>query len=256
MSGDRFPLTLRAIHATYDGVTARSNRELLARLERDQERNHSENEWMRPDAAEQAFAARSRREFPGIVPDHSLLALLPASADPLSSPDPSRREILALHLAEIAKEALRLPAPAPATASAPADFDPLVQSVCTGCRGSCCRSGGDEAYLTEETLARVLHDHPGWDAAKVVESYLACLPAESVVDSCIYHSATGCGLPRELRSDTCNRYLCGKLTQLRGHRAGSPAPPVFAVFFDRGRWARTALIDETGCRVLADSAEE
>jgi len=232
------------------------NRDLLAQLDREQERNYSENEWMRPDEGEQAFAARSRKEFGGMIPGDAVVALLPASADPLSIPDPSRREEFARHLADIVGQALRAGPPGPTAVLPAAGSDALVQSVCTGCRGSCCRSGGDEAYLTEETIARVLKDHPDWTLPQLAESYLARLPAESIVDSCIYHSATGCGLPRELRSDTCNRYLCGKLTQLRDRLPQAAAPPVFAVFFDRGRWARTALIEKTGCRILSDSAQE
>lgn len=236
-------------------MTPSSNRELLARLDREYDRNQSENEWLRGDEGEQAFAVRSRRDFRGMVPANSVLALLPASADPLSVPDPSRREELVRHLTETVGRALRPATTAPVPEPPATPSDALVQSVCTGCRGSCCRSGGDYAYLTEETLARVFQDHPEWTIAQVVEAYVTRLPAESIVDSCIYHSATGCGLPRELRSETCNRYLCGKLRNLRDNHP-EPVPPVFAVFFDRGRWARTALIDETGCRILSDSAQE
>jgi hypothetical protein len=39
------------------------------------------------------------------------------------------------------------------------------------------------------------------------------------------------------------------------HPAGPP-PPVLGVFFDNGVWSRTALLDETGCRVLAESGQE
>lgn len=237
-------------------MTAPNHRDLLEQLDREHDRIHSENEWLRADEGEHSFAVRSRREFRGMIPGNSVLALLPASADPLAGSDPSRREEFVRRLTETAGRALHPANPAPVPEPPPAPSEAFVQSVCTGCQGSCCRSGSDHAYLTEETIARVLQDHPEWTLAQILESYVARLPAESIVDSCIYHSATGCGLPRELRSDTCNRYLCGKLRTLRDGRAESPAVPVFAVFFDRGRWARTALVDESGCRVLSDSAQE
>jgi hypothetical protein len=79
------------------------------------------------------------------------------------------------------------------------------------------------------------------------------LPAESVLDSCVYHSATGCSLPRELRSETCNRHLCGKLKNLQATRPGGP---VLGVFFDNGVWIRSVLLDKTGGRVVAESGQE
>src|SRR5207249_903455 len=110
----------------------------------------------------------------------------------------------------------------------------------------------DHAYLTEETIVRSLQAHPDRTIAQIIDSYLERLPAESVLNSCIYHSGTGCGLPRDLRSSTCNRYLCGKLRNLRATLPETNPPPVLAVMFDDGKWARTALIDETGVQILSE----
>lgn len=228
-------------------MTASYNRDLLARLDREQDRINDENDWARPDERERATASRLQRELLGTVPADAVLALLPANADPLAPRDPARLESFAQRLKELAATA-----ESPETPTSP-PHDAFIAAVCTGCRGSCCRSGGDHAYLTEQTLARVRQDHPDWTPDQLQQEYLSRVPAESILDSCLYHSATGCGLPRDLRSDTCNRHLCGKLLHLR---ATGPQAPVLAVFFDQGRWARTGLIDDAGCRILSDSAEE
>ena len=45
-------------------------------------------------------------------------------------------------------------------------------------------------------------------------TYAAHLPQEHVEHSCVFHGDQGCTLPHAFRSNTCNRYLCGGLTQL------------------------------------------
>src|SRR5437762_323177 len=185
---------------------SRENQDLLARLDREQERLRDENEWMRHDAEAEAFARRSegelRESLGETIPLNTLRALLPANADPLVPQHPTRRALFAQHLAEIAEGAVLDHAQ---LQSAPFEADPppsgretLSAGACAACRGSCCRSGGDHAYLTEETIVRSLQAHPDQTIAQIIDSYLERLPAESVLNSCIYHSGTGCGLPRDL----------------------------------------------------------
>jgi len=237
-------------------VTAPNYRELLAKLDRDQERVRDENEYLRLDAEAEAFAARAERELRQEVPGNAVRAVLPANADPVVPQDPSRRAAFAQHLTEILEGAVldqaQLQADAVEVASEATERDRLSANVCTACRGSCCRSGGDQAYLTEETMVRSLEAHPDWTHAQILDSYLNCLPAESVENSCIYHSATGCGLPRDLRSSTCNRYLCGKLRNLQAGLPEKNPPPILGVLFDCGKWTRSALIDPSGVRILAE----
>lgn len=234
-------------------MTPRSNREILARLDREQDRIHDENEWQRQDPKEEAFAKRLFRDLQASLPADAVPALLPANADPLAPRDDARCSEFAERLRELAEQALRLRGGTPAAEPPPPDPDAFGVAACTGCRGSCCRSGGGHAYLTEETLAGVLQAHPEWTLPELLKAYLERLPAESVLDSCVYHSATGCGLPRELRSETCNRHLCGKLKNLQATRPGGP---VLGVFFDNGVWIRSVLLDKTGGRVLAESGQE
>jgi len=237
-------------------------RDLLAKLDREQERVRDENEWMRLDAEVEAVANHVEREvrehFGGQIPGNAVRSVLPANSDPLVPQDPSRRARFAQHLAEIAEAAVLDQAH---LLSDPVDVEPrtsgresLATGVCAACRGSCCRAGGDQAYLTEETMVRSLQAHPDWTLAQIMDAYLKHLPAETVLNSCIYHSAKGCGLPRDLRSSTCNRYLCGKLKNLLGSLPEHSPPPILAVMFDDGKWTRTALIGETSVKVLAEEA--
>ncbi len=228
-------------------------RNLLARLDRDLERVSDENESLRPDPAAEEVARRADREHRASLPPDTVRVLLPANADPLAPQDPGRRAAFEQHLRDI----LRSPSADRAEVDAPpppAGRDALSAAACSACRGSCCRSGGDHAYLTEETMARVLRALPDRGPAQLLEDYLERLPDRTVRDSCIYHGAAGCGLPREMRSTTCNRHLCGKLQGLLDVLPAGPPPPVLAVLFDGGRWVRTALLDRNGARLLAEDA--
>ena len=85
----------------------------------------------------------------------------------------------------------------------------ILDQACARCRGHCCRNGGEEAYLTEDTIRRYLHEHPGTRPLDLLEAYLARVGHETFEGSCIFHGPTGCTLSREMRSDTCNGYFCG-----------------------------------------------
>ena len=237
-------------------MTARYNRDVLARQDREENRLHDENEWVRTDPKAEAVAKRAEKELRGTIPLLAVRALLPTNADPLAPQDPERRASFAKRLAEIAEGSRKAVSEPRKPEPPPSGREALSVGVCTACRGSCCRSGGDHAYLTEETIAQVLTAHPDWTLPQLVETYLQHLPAESVANSCVYHSATGCGLPRTLRSETCNQHLCGKLKHLLSTLPEQNPPPVLGVLFDDGRWARTALIQDGDVRILADSGQE
>jgi len=102
-------------------------------------------------------------------------------------------------------------------------------SVCSRCRGHCCRDGGNHAYIGAGTLARVA-SYLGTTQDDVVAKYLSFVPKRSYADSCIFHTASGCALPRELRSDICTRYYCSSLIRLGRSLLESPSQPYIAVF--------------------------
>lgn len=234
---------------------AQANRELLAKLAREEDRVRDENEWMRLDQEAEAVAKRAERELRASIPVDAVRWVSPANADPLAPQDPERRarfeERLTLLVQDVLLDLLAWPSESlddPQTSAR----ERLSGNACTACRGSCCRSGGDHAYLTEETIARYVRAHPERSFQEILDAYVSCIPERTTVNSCIYHSETGCGLPRDLRSSTCNRYLCGKLQALKTSLSEEKPVPVFAVLFDDGRWVRTALIDTAGVTLLAE----
>lgn len=92
--------------------------------------------------------------------------------------------------------------------------DASLLAVCSTCRGACCKSGENHAYLTRAVLSRVKAEQRMANEASLLEAYLARVPKAARQGSCIYHGAQGCALPRSMRSETCNRYLCYPLKQL------------------------------------------
>ena len=110
----------------------------------------------------------------------------------------------------------------------------LLAAACATCRGSCCRRGGNHAYLGPENIGRYLGQHPELSPREGLAEYLARVPDRSFEDSCVYHGPTGCGLPREMRSETCNRFYCPGLQQLRDDLwQGAPARAFLAVCGER-----------------------
>lgn len=92
--------------------------------------------------------------------------------------------------------------------------DASILALCRTCSGSCCKSGEDHAYLTRAVLSRVKKELKLADEASILKTYLDLVPKVSHEGSCIYHAAEGCALPRAMRSETCNRFICYPLKQL------------------------------------------
>ena len=64
-------------------------------------------------------------------------------------------------------------------------------------------------------IARYRQRNPGATPEGVIEDYLSYLPAASTRDACVYQTARGCSLPREMRQDICNAYYCDALRWLK-----------------------------------------
>jgi hypothetical protein len=125
---------------------------------------------------------------------------------------------------------------APIASSAPPESHPVSSSAketvsgigCAACRGQCCSGGGDHAWLTTQTINRYRQLHPTARVADIVAAYLSRIGNRTYRGSCIYHGRHGCGLPRDMRSDTCNRYFC---PELRTFRSALPAAGPVRAFF-------------------------
>jgi hypothetical protein len=93
----------------------------------------------------------------------------------------------------------------------------MVAAACATCRGECCASGGTHAFLRQDSITRVrarLAENGPDNATRILDLYRSHLPLRHYHGSCVYHEERGCALPRDLRSNLCNRYHCGELTQL------------------------------------------
>ena len=102
--------------------------------------------------------------------------------------------------------------------------------ACRACRGHCCRKGGDHGYISPSTLQRVLAADPALGGDALIATYVSHVPARSYAGSCIYHSASGCALPRTLRSEVCTSYLCAGLKTLSEGASQHPERAVVGVF--------------------------
>lgn len=209
--------------------------------------------------AKEESAFRKERELrgrmPGEIPATAVLAVLPAQSRPLVPQEPGRRMLLRERLVEIVGTADDDPDGPTGDPAGTGDEDALTRAACTACRGHCCKYGEDHAFIRPATLRRYHREHPELTSAQVVDAYVALVPARSVAGSCVFHGREGCTLPRRMRSDVCNRYVCDDLERVHLAVASAPAPkpPVLAVCFEDGHPARTALLDAGRVRLLDET---
>jgi hypothetical protein len=155
-----------------------------------------------------------QRDF-GAEEDDSQPIIVPRNDKALVTMAPERVRRLREHLIEALRE---MQAAKPwARSASPKLQEPtafvarVAETACSLCKGWCCRNGGDDAFLDDETLARVRLARPDMTERAVLRLYLARVPAVAYRDSCIFHGKLGCMLDRSLRADVCNSYYCGGL---------------------------------------------
>jgi len=145
---------------------------------------------------------------------------LPSFDAPLVPVPSERREALATHVRELLDD-LKTPARAARKAGpAPPAGVPEVSTACGLCRGFCCRTGGNEAYLNPKTLARVWSERPHLAADDIVAAYVDAVPNLAFEASCIFHAEHGCNLPPAMRSSVCHDYQCTPLRNGLSAHAG------------------------------------
>jgi hypothetical protein len=177
------------------------------------------------------------------VDDDALPVMVPRNLAPLVPMPPERVRTLAAHIdQELAdlKKAKRPERFDPSEALEPSGFAARVaQTACALCKGSCCRNGGDHAFLGERALARQRLDHPGIADDALRQLYLDRIPPESYQGSCIFHAPGGCTLDRSMRADICNQYFCGGLTDYL--KSGEPPAPTM-IFAGEARKIRRSPV--------------
>lgn len=198
---------------------------------------------------------------PATVALQLLLPSGPTRARPLAQ---SRRERYRAHLLAVAKIAVTMVPGMPQGSAATlqngvpnaATPSPLPGHMCALCGGGCCTRGSDHAYLGAPTLRRFMDAHPGMSPEAVVAAYLERMSSKTQAGSCINHTRTGCSLPRDMRSDTCNDYACDSLAQVQAAPRGQV---VLVVRRKQDQWRRdradldnavngAAVLSETGVR--------
>lgn len=89
----------------------------------------------------------------------------------------------------------------------------FTDMTCGQCKGGCCIAGTNKAFVEAPLIRRVMDDNRSLRPMDIYHLYMDHLPNKSITGSCVYHTEKGCNLPRELRSDVCNGYLCDPLDQ-------------------------------------------
>ena len=83
--------------------------------------------------------------------------------------------------------------------------------ACELCKGGCCSTGGEHAFISTVTIRRLMDADPSLGGEEILRTYLSHLPDRSIAGACVNQTATGCALPRSWRSDACNAYFCEAL---------------------------------------------
>ena len=123
----------------------------------------------------------------------------------------------------------------------------LLEQACGTCRGRCCRMAGEEnAYLAPESIQDYRARNPGASTDDIVAAYMSRIPAETYEGSCVFHGRCGCMLPRSLRSEMCNWFLCDSLIELSRRVALEDRAMVFAVAMQDLDPDRLAVFDANG----------
>jgi hypothetical protein len=144
-----------------------------------------------------------------------------------------------------------VPRPVPGSPDAPTpEVQAVLNGACALCGGFCCGNGGDHAYFTVETLRRYMAKYPDQGPDEVLAAYLGHVRSDTVEGSCIFHQPGGCGLPREMRSDTCNRFFCKGLTEFQQGLTGRDAVRVFLVATQGEAILAAAFCDADGTRLV------
>lgn len=173
-----------------------------------------------------------RNHIPDSWPANASLVFLPRNTHRLTPISGARVEALRRHLEQIVTVARTLPdqdADAVTETSATTNgVDaqqstlPALGAACGLCGGHCCATGGNSAWLEPGTIRRLQWQDLFLSDARIVDHYLGFVPAISYENSCIYHAVDGCCLPRVIRSNVCNQYLCDGLAELANGLSTEP----------------------------------
>lgn len=104
----------------------------------------------------------------------------------------------------------------------------LLGAACAACRGVCCKSGGEHAFVRSDTMVGYLQRFPTHDDEAILALYRTYRRPRTMTHGCVFQVSDGCALPRDLRGYTCNAFHCRGLNMIRDQYA--PGDPVRAYF--------------------------
>lgn len=175
--------------------------------------------------AERREAAAAALRDTGLNPEEAAWSLTPANPAGPVPLSPERRRAFLAHLRWTVEEAVAPEGrtrPDAATEEDEGRFGPpgeeereALTAGCAACRGWCCRRGGTHAFLEATRIRRLLRDRPDLAPAELPDLYASFLGEEHLEGGCVFQGEAGCRLPRDLRSDTCERYHCPDLAHAR-----------------------------------------
>lgn len=192
-------------------------------------------------------------ENPNGKTEKHLVAMVPHTSAPMAEPNPEAVASFEKKLRELVHAAINEPEKDADWPRRPENLPdlatekelPVFIQGCTSCRGHCCRQGEDHAFLSVGIMRRYTNQHPEKTADEVVNDYLQYLPAQSIEDSCVFHTDHGCNMPREMRSDMCNQFICYYLGEIRTS-IEKGAPGFFVVSEKDGTFFDTRFVDVPG----------
>ncbi|MEE9415819.1 MAG: hypothetical protein V3V01_11080 [Acidimicrobiales bacterium] len=189
--------------------------------------------------------------------DDAATTIVPANLSPVATYDPERRQSFEAHLRELADQLLaegrsaRVGPQIERRVASEADERSSFGAACELCKGGCCQSGAyNQAFIDAAMLELYLERNTESTANDAVAAYLGLLPDQAVEDSCVYHGATGCTLPREMRHHICNVTRCSALRDLeQGEQDGKTTAVALVVAPDRTTVNGVAIITPTRTQV-------
>ena len=145
--------------------------------------------------------------------DRMIVGVVPANTSPIKSLEPNRIELFKQHFKTLFLNQSN-------NADYPysnvqyqykdqQDNDMWLGLACSTCKGYCCRLGDNHAFLDWQSVCDIRSQlDKEYTDAQLLDYYLSFIPKTSYEKGCLFQGDTGCALPCELRSHTCNRYLC------------------------------------------------
>jgi hypothetical protein len=183
-------------------------------------------------------------------PGSFLMAYIPASVSRITHLPARRRREFRDHLNQLIDQALA----SPAVEQDQVTISPTVQDVrsgaasaaaCACCKGFCCQGGRRErAYLNVQTIQRYMMAHKDQGSRDVLAAYMSHVGDQTYQESCVYHRADGCSLPRDMRSDICNQFFCIGLREFRRSLPSTGPVRGFFVAIAQDAIQRAAFIHE------------